>query len=280
MDYCEITMSTEMQDQIRETVITRVNQQFKSLDVPKDNPEKSNLVHSVLEHVLPLLVSSVVSSVTDVMTSFMARMEQAKADCESSNSPQVGALQAQVRCLHYQNDALEQYQRRESIRIFGVKEDPNENAEATEIKALGVIRETGASVVATDISACHRVGKPRDGSRAIIVKFVSRKKRQEVVTKKKNLKGKAAFSKVFVNDDLTVLRQRLLGYVKSLDCVESAWTSGGRILASKKTPPGLPQADRTRPIVIESPDDLFKLGVDSVDYSKMGLSHLGFATSK
>ena len=71
MDYLTV-MNTDMQDQIRETVITRVNQQFKNLDVPKDNPEKSNLVHSVLEHVLPLLVSSVVSSVTDVMTSFMA----------------------------------------------------------------------------------------------------------------------------------------------------------------------------------------------------------------
>ena len=188
--------------------------------------------------------------------------------------------QAQVRCLHYQNDALEQYQRRESLRIFGVKEDLNETAEATEAKALGVMKETGARVADSDISACHRVGKPRDGSRAIIVKFISRKTRQDVVSKKKNLKGKAAFSKVYVNDDLTVLRQRLLGYVKSLECVESAWTSGGRILAMKKTPPGLPQADRTRPIVIESPDDLFKLGVDSVDYSKMGLSHLGFATSK
>ena len=115
-----------------------------------------------------------------------------------------------------------QYQRRESIRIFRVKEDPNETAEVTETKALGVIRETGASVVDTDISAGHRVGKPRDGSRAIIVKFVSRKKRQEVVMKNKNLKGKAAFSKVYVNDDLTVLRQRLLGYVKSLECVDGA----------------------------------------------------------
>ena len=39
-------------------------------------------------------------------------------------------------------------------------------------------------------------------------------------------------------------------------------------------PYGLHPADRPKPIVIETPDDLFKLGVDNVDYASLGLPYL------
>ena len=93
---------------------------------------------------------------------------------------------------------------------------------------------------------------------------------------KKTLRDKKGFERVYVNDDLTPLRQRLLGYVKSLPCVESAWTTGGRILAKKRTPPGLPAERIPKPVRIDSPDGLFRLGVDKVDYVRLGLTSLAF----
>ena len=123
-----------------------------------------------------------------------------------------------------------------------------------------------------DISACHRVGRPKNGSKAIIVRFVSRKTRTAIMRSKKQLKHKNPT--IFINDDLTSLRSRLLGYVKHLHIVENAWTIDGRIICRKKLPPGTPQ-DASRNVVIESPDDLFdKLGVTNIDYTKLGLSHL------
>jgi hypothetical protein len=36
------------------------------------------------------------------------------------------------------------------------------------------------------------------------------------------------------------------------------------------------QAPHDKPIVIKSPDDLFRLGVDHVDYAALGFPHLAF----
>ncbi|KAL8620923.1 hypothetical protein ACOMHN_044070 [Nucella lapillus] len=95
----------------------------------------------------------------------------------------------------------------------------------------------------------------------------SRRKRREVMEKKKTLKEKPGYKGIFLNDDLThddltPLRARLLGFVKRLEKVERAWTTDGRIYV-KKFPPGLHMADhQQRPVVIETPGDLFKqLGV-------------------
>ena len=91
-----------------------------------------------------------------------------------------------------------------------------------EQKALGVFKEAGADVKEEDIAAVHRVGKVGMGLRPILVKFVSRRKRREVMEKKKSLKGKDGYQKVYINDDLTPLRAKLLALVKRLDNVDKA----------------------------------------------------------
>lgn len=90
---------------------------------------------------------------------------------------------------------------------------------------------------------------------------------------KKTLKDKPEYKNVFINDDITPLRARLLGFVKKLGPY-NAWTIDGKIFCAKKSPPGLHPSDRPKPVVIDTPDDLFKLGVTEVDYHALGLSHL------
>nr|KAG5688075.1 hypothetical protein BaRGS_007120 [Batillaria attramentaria] len=103
--------------------------------------------------------------------------------------------------------------------------------------------------------------------------FCRKKKRREVMMNKKTLKGNEHYKPAFINDDLTPLRARLLGYVKRLDCVDRAWTVDGKIYCIKKHPVGLNPPPP--PIVIETPDDLFeRLGITSVDFSSLGLAHL------
>ena len=129
----------------------------------------------------------------------------------------------------------------------------------------------GVTVTKDDISVCHRVGKPKNGTRPVIVKFISRRKRREVMVAKKNLR--TSHPNVYINDDLTVLRAKLLHYVKAQPDVESAWTIDGRIFAKKKMPPG--STETARPMIFESPDDLFlNLGMEQIDFGKLGLSHL------
>ena len=120
-----------------------------------------------------------------------------------------------------------------------------------------------------DIAAVHRVGKVGRGPWPILVKCVSGRKR------KKSLKGKDEYRKVNINDDLTPLPAKLLALVKVLDDVDKAWSVGRRIHCTKKVPPGPAPVTNQRPVVvIDAPDDLFKLGLEQTDFGFLGLTHM------
>ena len=252
---------------IHEIVLARVEETLGGFgkDSGKSKPDSP-----LLRQLIPALATAVSVAMGEVMKGVMADLD--KRYYRESPAASDKMLTTVTR-LTYENDRLQQYTRRESVRVWGVKQEEKETAEEVERKALDVFSKAGADVKVEDIAAVHRVGKPKNGSRPILVKFVSRRKRREVMGKKKELKGKQGFERVFINDDLTPLRARLLGHIQRLDIVEKAWTVDGRIHCQKKLPPGHPAAGSQKPIVVETPDDLFKLGVD-VDYAALGLTHL------
>ena len=77
-------------------------------------------------------------------------------------------------------------------------------------------------------------------------------------------------------DDLTTLRAKTQYYLKKkVPVVENAWTIDGRIHCTKKRPPGLSERVSPRRIfTIDTPGDLFKLAVDSVDFEELGVAGL------
>ena len=194
---------------------------------------------------MPALATAVAVAVSEAMKGVMRTMASHGHGTSARSTATENRLFAAVTSLTYENDRLQQYSRRESVRIFGIRQAEGETAEQVEQKALGVFREAGADVKEEDIAAVHRVGKVGRGLRPILVKFVSRRKRREVMEKKKSLKGKDGYQKVYINDDLTPLRAKLLALVKRLDNVDKAWTVGGSIHCTKKVPPGL-ALERTR----------------------------------
>ena len=114
-----------------------------------------------------------------------------------------------------------------------------------------------------DILACHRIGPEKRGKcRPIIVRFTSRDLKSKVLSNKKHLKGDETYVKVFINEDLTSLRFKLLQYVKNMDSVKSVSTREGKILCYLRN---------GRKELVETPDALFKLGVHSVKYTDFGL---------
>lgn len=68
-----------------------------------------------------------------------------------------------------------------------------------------------------------------------------------------------------LNEDLTAMRFELLQLVKGLNNVKTVFTRDGKIHCNMK--------DNSK-IVIENPDDLFKLGLDEVDYKLFGIVDL------
>lgn len=133
---------------------------------------------------------------------------------------------------------LEQYGRRNNLRINGIPEqqDVEETAEMT----TRIVLEKLNSSIETlhlerfEVDIAHRLGQKRANShRPIIIKFQSKMKRDIVLQSRKVFKG----SRIFVNEDLTKKNQLILACVrkKMPDEVDKLWTRNGGIFYKNKT---------------------------------------------
>jgi hypothetical protein len=73
------------------------------------------------------------------------------------------------------------------------------------------------------------------------------------------------YKNIFINEDLTKLRFKLFQMVRKCEEVKSASTRDGNIIC---------YLQNGTKAVISSPDDLFKIGFQDVDYQKLGLAEL------
>lgn len=163
----------------------------------------------------------------------------------------------------YAIDSQNQHSRRENIRISGIVEEEDE---VLLDKLSSICSVMGVNVNNADIISCHRVGnKGRPNIPRTVIVRCTRDFKSKVFTNKKTLHGKPEFRMIYFNEDLTTLRFKLLQFVKKLDKVKVAHTRDGKIHSLLM--------DNTR-VAIENPDDLFKLGVNSVDYNMLGLKEL------
>ena len=142
-------------------------------------------------------------------------------------------------------DELEQYDRRQNLIFEGVPKFQNENV--TEI-ILSLASKLGVNLTANDISIAHRlpVKRPRLNSKSnvtnrrhpgIIIRFISRQKRNEMYLNRKKAKDISDFpvqgmNKLYVNENLTQRRKRLFWLAKQKAKKlnnKFIWTSNGQI---------------------------------------------------
>lgn len=121
-------------------------------------------------------------------------------------------------------DELQQYQRRNAVRIFGIPERADEN---TDKLVVDLVKEKlNYALPASAICRSHRVGPKRgDKARPIIVKFISYRFRSEVFWRKKNLKDTG----ITISEDLTAARFQLLHVAMSRFGKSNVWSQDGRI---------------------------------------------------
>ena len=94
---------------------------------------------------------------------------------------------------------------------------------------LKVADDMGVTLVAEDISVSHRLGKVEsDYNRPVIVKLVRRAVKRTLMMKKKHLKDKEGYKDVYVNDDLTTNRYRIVKELRAQN--KTAWTRDGKII--------------------------------------------------
>ncbi|XP_076435986.1 uncharacterized protein LOC143275623 [Babylonia areolata] len=245
-----------------------------------DDFDNDAIANRVAELLVPLLSSSLKIILEQSLKNILLTIVDAVT---KQFNQDVEVLKKQNLLLQYKIDKQEQYSRRENVKIIGIPEQDNEDLEEEVSK---VFQAAGCTIKPSEIAVVHRSGQRKTNShnstvsrgnapagRPVLVKFVSRRTKATLMEKRRALKETQEFKKVFINDDLTPLRSRLLHVAKRNEVVDRVSTThDGRIRCVLKKTPG--QTTNAKVVLIDNPDDLFHLGVDSVDFEALGLQHV------
>jgi exosome complex exonuclease DIS3/RRP44 len=174
-----------------------------------------------------LLRDTVVGALMQEMSELRKSLQQKDAEIESVQGT-VQTLKNEMKDLHDLNDELEQYSRRNSIRIIGLREErPSDDAVKTILQLCNQKLSLVPPLTASDIDRAHRVGtfsptatKPRP----LLVKFATYQQRYRVITRKKHLSS----DDVFLYEDLTRKRSAILfstRQAKKENKISDCWSS-------------------------------------------------------
>ena len=219
--------------------------------------EIARVVEVTIQNLLPTIVETIRSAVEKSCEKKMSALEGELLTLKES-------LERDRVLAKIQNDKMEQYSRRENVKVYGMKEREGEK----EGDLISLLEEVGTAMeVEVDskaISAIHRLGRKEQGTRPVIVRFSNRRERSKLLDKKKSLKDNQCVkdnprleNHVSISEDLTPARRKLLTKVRETERVEFAYVKDGAILAKLRRGPF---------VRVEDPDDLFKLGIEDVNY--------------
>ena len=143
---------------------------------------------------------------------------------------EVNHLNRKVTDLEDDLDSVEQYNKRNSLRLSGIPEETSENTD-TIVKLVG--SAVGIDIQLSDIDRSQRVGKAkRNHQKDIIVKFVSYKARKKLYDARLRLKDTDDFNRVSINEFLTRKRKKLLIGARKLmksKRISKAWSRDGHV---------------------------------------------------
>ncbi|KAI4455208.1 l1 transposable element-related [Holotrichia oblita] len=132
---------------------------------------------------------------------------------------EVSQLRNQVNTLQAELDELQQYSRKNSLRIYGCKDNPSEVTDDI-IKSL-CSDKLGISLQKSDIDCSRRLRRKENGDRPIIVRFTSRNIKNLIFKHKAKLKG----TKIVLKEDLTMRRTALYKQACNSFGYKRVWTN-------------------------------------------------------
>ena len=129
---------------------------------------------------MKLRLSTLEGEVFDLQDRNKNLEKQVKAQEEEKNKlkSEIDRERARVDVAIKSINKLEQYQRTNNVRIFGLDDkDRNEFPRQTETKVISLLRnKLGITVEPRDIEACHRLGRfSPSANRPVIERFTNRK---------------------------------------------------------------------------------------------------------
>jgi len=231
------------------TILTSAYLNSTVLDAHVQTPDMSNLKEQLKNALIDPELIELLSKALAV------EVRKEIADLRAT----IGAKDKEILQLREQFDDLEQYSRRNCIRISPIPELESENTDSI-IKT--VAKSIGVDLQDVDIDRSHRVGRKPDpgqpSQHPIIVKLTSYRSKVALMKARRNLKdvdscklfpdvswpplpsrgvrGTRGPPKIFINDDLTKTRAAVASKARELKASESlddTWNRDGVIFVKK-----------------------------------------------
>lgn len=124
---------------------------------------------------------------------------------------------------------LEQYSRKNNIRIFGLPDDQNPAQKDSKESVIKLIKDTLmiTDVTIEHIEAAHRLPSNKPGPKPVIVRFRSRDQKSLVLKKRKELKGKG----ISIQDDIGKRTMLLMNRLKKDPKIKEVWFWNNKVFA-------------------------------------------------
>ena len=181
----ELSVQQELKQRIDDVLHSISEQMMESMKkYDKKGEGIALIIAQVLTAVTPVIVSAIVSAVGEVT---------------GSNMSNIDGLRRNANLLNNRLERLEQYTRKDQIKILGVRCDAAPEHEGTDSVVVGLLEKMVVECTPAYISLSHRLPSRRGKPPPTICKFVSRKTRKQVM-EKKNLKEVEGCERVFVTD--------------------------------------------------------------------------------
>ena len=231
------TMETEENISVS-AKIEEMNKKLNNILTKDDTSFIKKIISDTIEEMKDKILSSVINRIEKVEGDnheIAVENTKLKKQLEKQNK-EIAKLKEKVDTdlvkTNKQINALEQYGRRNNVRITGLNNDKEgETAFETIDKVLKVVnKDLKMPVGPQDIDIAHRIG-PFDShkTRPIIVKFVRRQDRINVLRNAKMLKG----TPISINEDLTSTNAKVLASLRLKDKanIAKAWSFEGKLFA-------------------------------------------------
>ena len=105
---------------IHTNILTRVNEALSQTGGLGEGGDKDKCF---VQQMIPAIVTSVAMAVGEVMKNFLKKMPKPADIVSVDRSPVVENLQRDLLLMRYENDRLEQYSCRETVKVVGLKEE-------------------------------------------------------------------------------------------------------------------------------------------------------------
>nr|CAI5827864.1 unnamed protein product [Callosobruchus analis] len=183
------------------------------------------------------IANKVTKAIEKTMEQTLRKFEEAVAEIEKRHINRISNVEDMIDKIKQEKleleeivDRLDQNSRQCHLRVFGLKEKPNENV-AEELKHVFKANML-IDLKDDDIKLCYRVGSRETGkirNRCVFLKLNNLNTKENVYGKKKFLKGTG----IAVREDLTRNRVKLLNGAMEKVGFNNVWTVNGKIYVNK-----------------------------------------------